>query len=224
MAGGLTGFLRASDVLGEAWGSWVDWGIVVSLLVCIAIVALIAATRLRFHDRLMEPRALALSVLALGVLPVMLLPFGNFTAVEYAKQEQFCASCHGPMAPYVDDMEKPHGTSLSALHFQDNFIPTQPGTECYSCHANYGVHGTLTAKLQGLGDAYRNLTGTYKKPISLGGPFPNELCLKCHISSKIFRSVSLHLDKQGHVSPPIVAGTISCTMCHESGHLVGGKT
>jgi hypothetical protein len=217
------GFLRASDVMGEAWGSWVDWGIVVSLLLCVAIVVLIAAMRLRGRQPLTAPGALVVAILALGAFPVMLLPIGNFTAVEFAKQEHFCASCHGAMQPYVDDMRKPHGASLAALHFQDAFTPTQPGTECYSCHANYGVHGTLTAKLEGLHDAYRYLTGTWHPPISFGGQFPNELCLKCHLPSKIFRAVQLHKDPKGDIMAPILSGAVSCTMCHPSGHLVGGS-
>jgi hypothetical protein len=77
----------------------------------------------------------------------VLLPFANFTVMEYTKQVNFCGSCHQAMQPYLDDMLKPGHQSLAALHFQDRFAPTQAGTECYSCHVDYGVHGTLVAKV-----------------------------------------------------------------------------
>jgi hypothetical protein len=91
---------------------------------------------------------------ALGILPLVLLPFANFTVMEYTKQVNFRGSCHQAMQPYLDDMLKPGRQSLAALHFQDRFAPTQAGTECYSFHADYGVHGTLVAKLGGLHDGF----------------------------------------------------------------------
>jgi hypothetical protein len=216
-------FIQDGQRLGEGWGSWVDWGIVLSLALCLTIIALIAVTRVRYRHRMAESGAVVLSLLSLGVLPVMLLPFANFTAVEYAKQVTFCESCHGAMDPYVADMRNPKGTSLAAMHFQDHFTPTQPGTECYSCHANYGVHGTFLAKLQGLGDAYHYVTGTWKAPITLREPFPNEQCLKCHVVSREFLAQPLHLDKTGGLSPAITGGQVSCGMCHPSGHVVGAS-
>ncbi len=221
---GVLHFIQGGQALGEGWGSWVDWGIVLSLGLSVAIVALIAVLRLRYPYRMAETGAVVVSVLALGVFPVMLLPFANFTAVEYAKQVTFCESCHGPMDPYVADMTAPQGKSLSAVHYQDHFTPTQPGTECYSCHANYGVHGTFLAKLQGLSDAYHFVTGTWKAPIALREPFPNEQCLKCHAMSREFLAQPLHLDgKTGGLSPAITGGQVSCGMCHASGHIVGAS-
>jgi cytochrome c nitrite reductase small subunit len=223
-AGGLLGFLRSSPRFGEGWGSWVDWGMVVALVACVAIVALIVATRAFYRHRSTTAPALFLSMLSLGVLPIILVWIGNFTAVEYAKQERFCASCHDAMAPYVDDMRKAHGTSLSSLHFQDNFAPTQPGIQCYACHASYGVHGTLKAKMQGLGDAYRYITGTYRTPIQMPTGFKNSECLKCHLASRLFQRIRLHRDEQGQISAPLIEGTVSCGMCHVAGHLLGGTT
>lgn len=222
MTMGLLGFLRSTPRFGEGWGSWVDWGILISLGVCTIIVVLIATTHLLYRRRATARPALVLSLVSLGILPLTLLPLGNFTAVEYAKQEQFCATCHAAMQPYVDDMRAPNGKSLAALHYQDNLAPTQPGIQCYACHANYGVHGTFKAKLQGLSDAYRYVTGTFTTPIRLRSPFKNEECLKCHLSSRLFRTVRLHQDMQGQVSAPLINGTVACGMCHASGHLVGG--
>ncbi len=218
---GVFAFIYSGHVLGEGWGSWVDWGILLSLILCIGIMVFVVLGWTRFPRRVTRGRALFVNVLGLVFLPAMILPFANFTILEYAKQENFCGSCHVAMQPYVHDVNDPKSKSLSAIHFRINFAPTQPGTACYSCHATYGVHGTMRAKLQGLSDAYRYETGWYTTPIHLRRPFPNALCLKCHIDSQFFLSQRLHLDTEGKVSPLIVKGTISCTMCHPSGHMIG---
>jgi len=220
---GLLAFIHSGHILGEGWGSWVDWGIMLSLTLSIAILVFVVLGSILFPQRVTHGRALFINTLGLVFLPAMLLPFANFTIFEYAKQENFCGSCHVAMQPYVHDVTDPKSQSLSALHFRLNFAPTQPGTACYSCHATYGVHGTMRAKLQGLNDAYRYVTGWYTTPIHLRGPFPNELCLKCHIDSSFFLSQRLHLDTQGKVSALILKGTISCTMCHPSGHMIGAS-
>jgi hypothetical protein len=220
---GVLAFIHAGHILGEGWGSWVDWGIVVSLVISAAILALIVCARIFYPRRVIHGRALFLNAVALVILPVMLLPFATFTTFEYAKQINFCGSCHLAMEPYVHDLVNPKGKSLAALHYQVHFTPTQPGTACYSCHATYGVHGTMIAKMQGLSDAYRYTTGLYTTPIKLRKPFSNTLCLKCHIESSIFRSQRIHMDKDGNVSPLMLNSTISCEMCHPSGHMIGAS-
>lgn len=218
---GVLAFIHAGHILGEGWGSWVDWGIVVSLILSIAILVLIICSRIFQPHRVIRGGALILNGLALVMLPTMLLSFATLTTFEYAKQINFCGSCHKAMAPYVHDLLDPNGRSLASLHYRIHFDPTQPGTACYSCHATYGVHGTFIAKLQGLSDAYRYITGFYTTPIKSTEPFPNKLCLKCHIDSSIFRSKRIHMDGSGHVSPLMLHDTISCEMCHPAGHMIG---
>jgi cytochrome c nitrite reductase small subunit len=213
-------FIHAGHAIGEGWGSWLDWGIVLSLALCATIVVLIGLARLLYPRHVVEGKALLVNLLALVILPLMVLPFANFTIFEYTKQVNFCGSCH-TMQAYVDDMRRPGGRSLSALHYQIHFTPTQPGTECYSCHVTYGVHGTLVDKADGLDFAYSEYTGLYKLPIQMRQPFPNKLCLKCHVQSKFFLSQTIHLDKEGKVLPLLLNDTIACEMCHASGHLVG---
>ncbi len=219
---GLLKFLQVGHPVFERWGSWVDWGILLTLILCVIILGLIASTHLFYRHRLTEGRARLLHLLSLAILPLILLPFANFTVMEYTKQVSFCGSCHLAMQPYLDDMLKPGGQSLAALHFQDHFAPTQPGTECFECHANYGVHGTFEVKLEGLHDAYSYMTGNYKLPIRLTRPLSDDLCLKCHQYAKPFLSQPLHVDKTGAVSPLLLNGTIRCEMCHPSGHMVNG--
>ncbi|HKM99679.1 MAG TPA: NapC/NirT family cytochrome c [Candidatus Binataceae bacterium] len=220
--GSLLNFLRVGPPFQEQWGSWVDWGILLTLILCLTIIGLIIATRIFYRNRLTEGGARVIHVLALSVLPLLMLPFANFTVMEYTKQVNFCGSCHLAMQPYMNDMLKPGNQSLAALHFQDRFAPTQPGTECYECHADYGVHGTFIVKIQGLHDAYSYMTGNYTLPIKLKKPLSGEMCLKCHVDAKPFLSQALHLDKTGKVSPLILSGTIRCEMCHPTGHMVNG--
>ena len=222
VSGSLLDFLRVGHAYQDQWGSWVDWGILLTLVLCVTIVALIIATRVIYRDRLTVGRARLLHLLSLAILPLVMLPFANFTVMEYTKQVNFCGSCHVVMQPYLDDMMLPGKQSLAALHFQDRFAPTQAGTECYECHANYGVHGTFVVKLQGLHDAYSYMTGNYQVPIKLRKPLSDDMCLKCHVDAKPFLSQALHLDKTGKVSSLILSGTIRCEMCHPSGHMVKG--
>jgi hypothetical protein len=220
--GGLADFLRVGHPFQQQWGSWVDWGILLTMILCLTIVGLVVVSRIVYRGRLTEGGAQVLHLLALGILPLVLLPFANFTVMEYTKQVNFCGSCHLAMQPYLNDMLKPGHQSLAALHFQDRFAPTQAGTGCYSCHADYGVHGTLVAKLGGLHDAYSYMTGSFTMPIRLRQPLSDDMCLKCHDAAKPFMSQPLHLDKNGAVSPLILNGTIRCEMCHPAGHMVSG--
>ena len=221
--GGLFDFLMVGHRFQDRWGSWVDWGILLTLILCLTIIVLIVSTHITHRGRLTEGRARIVHLLSLAILPLLMLPFANFTVVEYTKQINFCGSCHLAMQPYLDDMLQPAHQSLSALHYQDRFTPTQAGTECYSCHADYGVHGTFVVKLQGLHDAYSYMMGNYTLPIKLLRPLSDDMCLKCHVNAKPFLSQALHIDsKTGAVSPLILNGTIRCEMCHPSGHMVNG--
>jgi nitrate/TMAO reductase-like tetraheme cytochrome c subunit len=222
LSGSLLNFLRVGHPYQDRWGSWVDWGILLTLILCVTILALIVATRVFYRHRLTRGRARLLHLLSLGVLPLVMLPFANFTVMEYTKQVSFCGSCHVVMQPYLDDMMRPGRQSLAALHYQDRFAPTQAGTECYECHADYGVHGTFVVKLQGLHDAFSYMTGNYQVPITLRKPLSDDMCLKCHVDAKPFLSQALHLDKSGKVSSLLLNGTIRCEMCHPSGHMVNG--
>jgi nitrate/TMAO reductase-like tetraheme cytochrome c subunit len=182
--------------------------------VSVLILAGIAVSLIRYRGRQAEGNALWVHLLALGVLPLFLLAVGNFAVLEYAKEERFCGKCHRTMKPYSDDMQNPKSQSLAAAHFQNRFAPS---TGCYSCHANYGVHGTFAAKLTGLRHVYKYATATYHLPIKLPTPFENTLCLKCHNGAKRFMAQDLHLEN-GRVSAGLRTGQIECIQCHSPAH------
>jgi hypothetical protein len=112
---GLFKFLAAGHPSYESWGSWVDWGILLTLILCLIILALIIVTRVFYRQRLTDGGAQLLNLLSLAILPLILLPFANFTVMEYTKQVNFCGSCHLAMQPYLNDMMTPGHQSLSRL-------------------------------------------------------------------------------------------------------------
>ncbi len=199
------------------WGSALDWGIALSIVLCALILVCILVSRIVYRGRQTEGSALWLHLLALGIFPLFLLAFGNFTVLEYSKEERFCGACHVTMQPYIDDLHNPRGKSLAALHFQDRFAP---GTECYSCHADYGVHGTFEAKLTGLRHVYRYWTATYHLPIRMYTPFDNQLCLKCHNGARRFMEEDSHLGEQNRVSEDLWTGKTACGDCHKPAHAI----
>src|SRR5262249_57964982 len=183
-----------------------------------AILVIIVASRVLYRGRLTEGTAMWLHLVGLGVLPLGLLAVGNFATLEYAKDGRCCAACHLTMAPYVVDLRNPRSQSLAALHYQDRFAP---GTECYACHADYGLHGTFEAKLTGIRDLYRYATRTYQLPIHMQRPFANSLCLKCHEGARRFMAEESHVE-DGHLSPELASGATRCTDCHARVHAVAG--
>lgn len=213
--------MRAAQGLFLEWGTALEWCILFTFALCILILVCTGVSLVFYRGRQLEGNALWLHLLGLCIFPLFLLPFGNLTVFEYSKQERFCASCHATMDPYINDMLDPDAKSLAAQHYQDRFAP---GEECYSCHANYGVHGTFRAKLLGLNDAYRELTGTYTIPIKMKQPFPNSLCLKCHNGARKFMREDSHLDPGKVVSKDLLTNQTLCTDCHFTGHMLPGRS
>ncbi len=197
------------------WGTALDWAIALTLAISAVIVVGIIVSRLLFRGRQTEGNALWVHLLTLGILPLFLIPIANFAVFEYATQVQFCSGCHVVMQPYVDDLHNPKSDSLAAAHFQQRIAP---GTECYTCHADYGIHGTFAAKLSGLKDTYHYVTKTYPEPIKMYTPFRNEECLKCHNGAKPFMAQAIHLDADGKVSTDLMSQGTDCTQCHGPAH------
>ena len=74
------------------------------------------------------------------------------------------------MTPFVRDLQDVKSDTLAATHFKNRYIREN---QCYSCHSDYGLGGTITAKLAGLGHVYRYTTGRYTLPIKIAAPYPN---------------------------------------------------
>ena len=199
------------------WGSALDWAITLTIGLSVLILTCILVSRIAYRGRQTEGSALWLHLLSLGIFPLSLLVVGNFAVLEYATEVRFCGACHLTMKPYIDDLHVANGKSLAALHYQHRFAP---GTECYTCHANYGIHGTFEAKMTGFRDVYRYVTRTYQLPLKMREPFENTLCLKCHNGAKRYMALEIHLK----LSEAMRAGQIKCVGCHGPSHDVPKPT
>jgi len=200
-------------VAGEAlkWGSALDWAITLTIVLSALILACILGSLILYRGRQTEGSALWLHLLSLGIFPLLLLAVGNFAVLEYAKEVRFCGSCHRTMKVYIDDLHNPKSQSLAALHSQHRVAP---GSECYSCHANYGVNGTFEAKLTGLQDVYIYITKSYHLPLKMRAPFENTLCLKCHNGAKRYVALQAHLT----LAELFRTGKMLCASCHKRAH------
>ena len=208
---------RISPLTSLEGGSVVDWAITLTLILGVLILLSILVSRLLYRGRqAYEGSVLWVHLVALGILPLCLWAFGSFATLEHAKEARFCVACHDAMQTYYDDMQNARSEALAALHFQDRFAPE---TECYSCHANYGLHGNFKAKMAGFRDLYTYVTNQYRHPLIMHEPFDNALCLKCHNGARRFMAVPIHLD-EGQLSADLWNGHTQCIQCHGPAHAV----
>ena len=159
-------------------------------------------------------------LLGLGVFPIGAALSGNLQGYEATKQRAFCASCH-VMEPEASDSNDPHGTSLSSRHGRNALFG---GQNCYTCHEDYGMFGTVTTKLGGMKHVwlyytqYRNVSvEESKKTIRLYEPFPNSSCMQCHSTTlTLWNAVPDHKS----IVNAVRAGKVSCASggCHGFAH------
>jgi cytochrome c-type protein NapC len=122
-------------------------------------------------------------LLGIGVFPLGVALPGNIEGFEATKQRTFCGSCH-VMGPYQADVENAASASLSSRHSRNKLFGEH---SCYTCHADYGMYGTVATKLGGMGHVWRYATEyrnvsleEARKTIHLRRPYPNENCMQCH--------------------------------------------
>lgn len=150
--------------------------------------------------------------LLLGAVVVIPL-FVVFLATAHGMQESMtveaCGGCH-IMEGHVADLKNPKSDSLAAVHYKNRLIQEN---HCYTCHSDYGMDGTVKAKLAGLGHTVRNLTGSYPLPLKISQPFSNLRCLSCHGGAQRF----LEKHEKGDI-PDLLSGKNSCLDCHGPAH------
>ncbi len=122
-------------------------------------------------------------LLGIGVFPILTAGTGNIAGYEATKTRRFCGSCH-VMTPYARDSEDVASPSLSSRHSRNAAFGAE---NCYACHADYGMFGTVTTKIGGMRHVYeylthfRDLSVAEALPrIHLIRPFPNGNCTRCH--------------------------------------------
>ena len=148
---------------------------------------------------------------AVGLVPVMVAFLSFAHGLEGSTTVSACGSCH-VMTPFVQDLQNVKSDTLAAKHFKNRYIRE---SQCYTCHSDYGLTGTVKAKFEGLGHVWRYTVGTYNLPIKINHPYPNVRCLGCHGASQKFLNAAGHPKEEMH---NLLDGTVSCIACHGPAH------
>ncbi len=159
--------------------------------------------------------------LGLGILPIGTAFAGNVQGFEATKDRAFCGSCH-LMSLHEQDSDAPESHSLAARHARNASFGRE---NCYACHADYGMFGTIVTKAGGLRHVWMNLTAFRnttldegKKTIRLREPWKmNGNCMQCHSTRD-----DLWLKVPDHASSleDVRAGRLGCASagCHGLAH------
>lgn len=160
-------------------------------------------------------------LLALGILPIGTAFTGNVQGFEATKERAFCGSCH-LMSLHEQDSNDPASQSLAARHARN---PMFGGENCYACHADYGMFGTIVTKIGGMRHVWMNLTqfrnvslDEGKRTIHLRDPAKmNGNCMQCHSTRD---PIWLKVGDHGSTLSEVRAGRISCASegCHGMAH------
>jgi nitrate/TMAO reductase-like tetraheme cytochrome c subunit len=188
-------------------------------LVCAAISACILIVYLVRGPALVRTTKVWLA-LGLGVFPIAAATAGNVQGFEATKEREFCGSCH-VMALHAADSEDPASDSLAARHARNPMFGTE---NCYTCHADYGMFGTVVTKAGGMRHVWLYYTEYRKTPIEqaketirLRAPYPNDNCMQCHSTRD-----ALWLKTADHKAAldDVRAGRMSCASagCHGLAH------
>jgi nitrate/TMAO reductase-like tetraheme cytochrome c subunit len=150
-------------------------------------------------------------LVAVGLVPLMVAFLSFAHGLEGSTSVAACGSCH-VMTPFVQDLRDVKSDTLAATHFKNRYILDH---QCYTCHSDYGLGGTLKAKFEGLGHVWRYTTGAYALPIKIASPYANVRCLGCHGASQKFLTTNGHPKEE---LPNLMAGKTSCLDCHGPAH------
>ena len=159
------------------------------------------------------PRAAYLKLVAfaaLVLLPAAAVAVANYHVFEGVEEVSGCAGCH-TMWPMVNDMQDPQSGTLAARHFRNRWIADR---QCYHCHSDYGLSGTVNAKMEGYRHLARYVTRTYPEPIRLRGHYINQNCLNCHAPMATFQRVPSHQT----VGERLRTNQMTCLNCHGLAH------
>ncbi|MCH8839151.1 MAG: NapC/NirT family cytochrome c [Planctomycetes bacterium] len=143
-------------------------------------------------------------------VPAAAVGIANYHVFEGVKKVQSCYQCH-VMRPMVTDMQDSQSMTLAARHYRNKWIAKD---QCYACHTDYGLAGTLQAKMDGYRHLARYITGTYTEPIVYRGTYNNQNCLKCHVGTEKFSKVESHATAELR----LLESTMSCLNCHGQAH------
>lgn len=159
-------------------------------------------------------------LLGVGLLPLGTAANGNVAGYHATKTRAFCSACH-VMTPFGDDSTNPGSTSLAARHARNAEFG---GENCYACHADYGMFGTIVTKLGGMRHVYEYARNFHQLSVEealprihIRKPFPSATCMRCHSTeAPTWRRVGDHKSLLDRVRD----GSVSCASagCHGPAH------
>lgn len=207
MASSISSFTGVSTLL-----SW-------AAILCAVLASAILLWFLFWRPAL-SPATKLLLLFGIGIFPIGAAFTGNVTGFQHTKERTFCGSCH-TMKPYTEDAIAGDSDSLASVHTRNSYFGDQ---SCYTCHADYGMFGTITTKIGSLSHVYSYFL-KYRSmsaedafgEIHLFKPYPNANCMQCHSTEIVAWS-----DVPDHVSASnlIRSGELSCMGegCHGPAH------
>ena len=211
LGGALADRARAAGVPYEPPRDYAEAGAkVLALVMALAAIAVILLALIARRRRMTEVQARALLFFGVCVLPLPVMMMSTAVGLEQAKDIDFCRSCHA-MRPFVEDMRSAASPRLAAVHYKQRYIQED---HCYVCHTDYGLFGTVEAKLGGMAHIWREITGTYRLPIAVKTGYRFTICLNCHGQSLKF----LERPEHAGVVDDTVRGTSKCSTCHDLSH------
>jgi cytochrome c-type protein NapC len=195
--------------------SLLSWG----SIACALAAAVILVWYVVHHPPLVRSTKLWL-LFGLGLLPISAATGANVQGYEATQHRAFCGSCH-VMTPYEHDSDDPNSRSLASTHARNRYFGEN---NCYACHADYGMFGTVVTKLGGMRHVYlyitefRNVTlEEARKRIHVVRPYPNANCMQCHSTTAAhWQNVPDHKS----ALPAVLAGQVGCASqgCHGFAH------
>jgi nitrate/TMAO reductase-like tetraheme cytochrome c subunit len=154
------------------------------------------------------------------IFPVGAAFTGNLRGYTVSQDREFCSSCH-VMEPWTDDSNDNTSKSLASMHARN---PLFGERNCYRCHEDYGMFGTILTKVNGMNHMYHYYAAYQGMPIdealrriALYKPYNNATCMHCHSTrTEGFAAVK---DHQG-ADEDVRAGKVSCASegCHGPAH------
>ncbi len=178
-------------------------------LVVIQIVSLFRLLKKRGTIKAESKRVALVGII---LLPVIMMATANYHVFETSKTVEACMNCH-VMKPMGNDMLNTESQTLAARHMTNGWIKEN---QCYGCHKDYGLNGTLKAKTDGYRHLMRYITDTYSEPIVYRGEFDSNNCMSCHEGTPAFESLKVHGPVKINMRKE--ERSISCMNCHGRAH------
>jgi hypothetical protein len=158
--------------------------------------------------------------LGIGVFPIGVAAAGNIEGFQATEKREFCGSCH-VMGLHAADSDDLKSTSLASRHARNKLFGND---NCYMCHADYGMYGTVMTKMGGMRHVWLYYTQYRTTPIEqakntihLRHPFPNDNCMQCHSTEDL---IWLKLPDHRAALEDVRADRVSCASrgCHGLAH------